>query len=163
VELKIEMIPAAKLRVNPANPRTIGETEFRRLVKSLEDCPEMFEARPCLCSDRTGELVIVGGNMRYRAALELGYEKVPAIVLRGLTEEREREIAIKDNGAFGEFDWDALANEWSDLPLTDWGVDLPEDWMLPPPNFDPGTEDEQGRLDQKSPVVCPECGHEFTT
>jgi hypothetical protein len=57
---------------------------------------------------------------------------------------------------------DLLSSSWSDLPLVDWGVDLPEDWLIAP-DFAPGTEAEQGRLDEKKPIKCPECGHEFTT
>ena len=37
--------------------------------------------------------------------------------------EKLREIIIKDNGSFGSWDYDMLANEWDDLPLSDWGVD----------------------------------------
>lgn len=124
----IVMIPASKLKLNPENPRQIGQKEFDRLVKSLQDCPEMFDARPLLVSQRTGENIIIGGNMRFRAAKKLEYKEMPCVILEGITKEKEREIAIKDNGAFGEWDWDALANSYSDLPLKDWGVDIPADW-----------------------------------
>jgi hypothetical protein len=66
--------------------------------------------------------------MRLRAAQKLGYKEVPVIILPGLTEAQEKEITIKDNGAWGQWDFDALANAWSDLPLKDWGVDIPADW-----------------------------------
>ncbi|MFA5379568.1 MAG: DNA methyltransferase [Dehalococcoidia bacterium] len=126
--MKIDHLPIGKVRLNPDNPRQIGTKEFMSLVKSLKDCPDMFEARPLLVSDRTGEHIVLGGNMRLRAAQKLGYKEVPAIILSGLTEAQEREIAIKDNGAWGEWDWDALANEWGDVPLAEWGVDIPTDW-----------------------------------
>jgi 16S rRNA G966 N2-methylase RsmD len=126
---RIELMPIEAVNLNPCNPRTIKDEAFKRLVKSLADCPALFDARPCICSDRTGELVILGGNMRLRAAQELKYKKVPVIVMSGLTPEQEREIAIKDNGDFGEWNFEALANNWSDLPLIDWGVDLPLDWL----------------------------------
>lgn len=123
---KIEYLPIGKVKLNEGNPRFIKDDAFKRLVKSLEDCPDLFNARPLLCSDRTGELIVLGGNMRLRAAKELKYKEVPVIVMQGLTEDQEREIAIKDNGAFGEWDYDALANVWSDLPLAEWGVDVPK-------------------------------------
>ena len=129
--MKTELISIRKVKPNPENPRTIKDAAFKRLVKSLEDCPDLFNARPLLCSDRTGELVVLGGNMRLRAAKELKYKEVPVIIMKGLTEEQEREIAIKDNGAFGEWDYDALANDWSHLPLADWGVDIPDDFVAP--------------------------------
>jgi hypothetical protein len=54
---------------------------------------------------------------------------VPTFLIEGLDEAKEREIIIRDNISNGEFDMSALANEWSDLPLVEWGVDLPEDWL----------------------------------
>lgn len=129
--MKTELISIKKVKPNPANPRIIKDDAFRRLVKSLQDCPDLFNARPLLCSDRTGELIVLGGNMRLRAAKELKYKEVPVIVMSGLTEEQEQEIAIKDNGSFGEWDFDMLANEWSHLPLREWGVEVPEVSEIP--------------------------------
>lgn len=119
----IEHVAIGKISLNPSNPRFIKDDAFQRLVKSLQDCPQLLEARPLICSDRTGKLVCLGGNMRYRAAKQLKYKDVPAIIMAGLTEDQEREIAIKDNGSFGDWDYEALANEWSDLPLAEWGID----------------------------------------
>lgn len=121
---EIILIEIGKLHFNKDNPRQIKTREFNSLVKSLEDAPEMFEARPLLVSDRTGELIVIGGNMRLRAAQKLKYKKVPAIIISGLTEEKEKEIAIKDNGAWGEWDWETLANSWDHLPLNEWGVNI---------------------------------------
>ena len=130
MNFKIEYLTPDKLKVNPSNPRLIKDTAFKSLVKSLEECPTLFDARPCICSNRTGELVILAGNMRFLAAKELKYKKIPVIVMHGLTEAQEKEILIKDNGTtWGEWNFDLLANEFCDFPLKDWGVDLPEDWL----------------------------------
>lgn len=126
---KIEKIPVGHVKLNDKNPRFIKDGEFKKLVKSLKEFPQLFEARPLLCSDRTGELIVLGGNMRYRAALDLQWKEVPVIVMRGLTESQEKEIVIKDNGAFGEWDMQILAAEWAELPLDNWGVELPGNWM----------------------------------
>lgn len=124
---KIQHLPISRLIPNPDNPRLIRDANFKRLVKSLADCPELFEARPCICSDRTGALVVMGGNMRLLAAKELKYKEVPVIIMSGLTPEQEKEIVIKDNGSeFGEWDMAALRGSWADLPLLDWGVDVPD-------------------------------------
>lgn len=125
---KIEYLSINKVKLNPDNPRQIKDAKFKSLVKSLSDCPDLFRARPLLCSDRTGVLIVLGGNMRLRAAIELKYKKVPVIIMSDLNELQEKEIAIKDNGIWGEWDFDALSS-WDDLPLTEWGVDLPEDWL----------------------------------
>jgi DNA modification methylase len=140
-KISIQYLPIGRLRVNPNNPRLIKDAAFKRLVKSLADCPSLFDARPCICSDRTGELIILGGNMRYLAARELNYKEVPVITMRGLTEAQEKEIIIKDNGAFGEWDFDILANLWSDLPLEEWGINIPRDPALDLDD-DPTTEDD---------------------
>lgn len=111
------------------NPRKISAKEFEILKKSIADNPDYFEARPILLSDRTGEFVIIAGNQRYDAAKALGMEQVPTYLLHGLSAEREREIVIRDNVNNGEWNLDKLAEEWSDLNLSDWGLDLdlPED------------------------------------
>ncbi|HEY4326366.1 MAG TPA: ParB N-terminal domain-containing protein [Mucilaginibacter sp.] len=108
------------------NPRFIKDGDFAILCKSIKDNPEHFEARPLILSDRTGLLVVIAGNMRLRAAIHLGIKSVPTILLSGLTEEKEKEIIIRDNINNGEWNFDDLEKDWSDLPLSEWGLDLPE-------------------------------------
>ena len=115
-----------ELKELPGNPRTINKKQFETLKTSLQNNADYFEARPIILSNRTGELVILAGNQRYKAAKSLGLESVPTILLEGLSEEREREIVIRDNVENGDWDVDALANEWDAGQLQDWGVDLPE-------------------------------------
>lgn len=116
----------ADLKELPGNPRTISRDQFDKLRVSLQQNQDYFEARPIILSNRTGELVILAGNQRYKAAKSIGMTQVPTILLEGLTEEREREIVIRDNVENGEWDMDALANEWDADLLADWGVDLPD-------------------------------------
>jgi len=139
---EIKYLPINELVINPDNPRLIRDVGYKRLVKSLKDCPELFDVRPCICSNRTGQNVILGGNMRYMAAKELKYKKVPTIIMDGLTPEQEREITIKDNGTeFGEWNLDLLSATWDDLPLVEWGVDLPESWNETPDNHEERPDD----------------------
>lgn len=119
-----------ELKKLPNNPRIIRDKQFKTLCDSIRDNPKYFEARPIILSDRTGEMVIIAGNQRYEAAKSLKLKEVPTFLIEGLDEAKEREIIIRDNISNGEFDWDILANEWSDLPLVEWGVDLPEDWLV---------------------------------
>ena len=107
------------------NPRTIRDDDFKKLVQSIEANPDYFEARPLILSDRTGELVIIAGNQRYRAAKELKLKEVPTFLIKDLTEEIEKEIIIRDNVSNGEWDFDLLANEWDVDQLEDWGLDIP--------------------------------------
>jgi len=127
-----------ELKKLPNNPRIIRDKQFKTLCDSIRDNPKYFEARPIILSDRTGEMVIIAGNQRYEAAKSLKLKEVPTFLIEGLDEAKEREIIIRDNISNGEFDWDILANDgWDDLPLADWGVDLPEDWLKPVEEIEP--------------------------
>lgn len=122
----VEYRPLKDLKELPGNPRTIKKDQFEKLKESIKDNPDYFEARPIILSNRTGELVILAGNQRYKAAKALGIEQVPTITIKGLTEEREREIIIRDNVNNGEWDMDILANEWDAIQLDEWGVSIPD-------------------------------------
>lgn len=111
------------LKKLPNNPRTIKKDDMERLKQSIKDNPDYFEARPIILSNRTGDLVILAGNQRYEAAKALGMDEVPTFLLEGLTEAREREIIIRDNVSNGDWDMDALANEWDIDLLQEWGVE----------------------------------------
>lgn len=117
------------LKELPGNPRIIKKDQFEKLKQSIKDNADYFEARPIILSDRTGELVILAGNQRYKAAKALGMTEVPTVLLPDLTEEREREIVIRDNVSNGDWDMDALANEWDEAQLQEWGVDIT--WQEP--------------------------------
>ncbi len=110
----------------PKNPRLIRDEKFDKLKKSLEDDPEMMQLREVIAYDNGGELVVICGNMRLRAAKDLGIKEVPVKVLPTDTPiEKLKAYTIKDNVPFGEHDWSDLANEWDADLLSDWGVDVP--------------------------------------
>jgi ParB-like chromosome segregation protein Spo0J len=71
-------------------------------------------------------MVILGGNMRFKACKEAGLKEIPVIVADNLTEEQQREFLIKDNTSGGEWDFEMLANEWDVEQLEDWGLDIPK-------------------------------------
>ena len=142
---KPEYINVSKLKFTPSNPRTITTENFEKLKRSITENPDYFEARPIIASDRTGELIIIGGNMRLRAAKDLGLEEVPVYIMHDLTEYRERELVIRDNAELGEWDVDVLLNEFDvpelkELGLSDYDLHL---------NFDLGEplEESDGKPD----------------
>lgn len=107
----------------PVNPRQWTRTDIDQLAKSLTETPELFEARPIIAVPHEGKYIILGGNLRYEASKANKAKEVPVIILPADTPvAKMKEIVIKDNGSFGAWDYDTLANEWGDLPLTDWGV-----------------------------------------
>lgn len=113
----------SELKKLEGNPRTISTEDMARLVASIKKFG-VLEARPLILSDRTGELVVIGGNQRYEAAKKLGITEVPTELIPNLSEEDEREIIIRDNVSNGEWDMEMLANEWDAEQLQDWGVDI---------------------------------------
>ena len=120
--MQISKVKIGDIKVNTENPRSIKDSKFNKLVKSIKEFPEMLEIRPIVVNE---DNVILGGNMRYKACQQAGLEEVYIIKAKDLTEEKQKEFLIKDNSGFGEWDWDVLANEWEHQQLIDWGVDLP--------------------------------------
>ena len=123
--MNIEWVKTKDIHANENNPRILKDDKFKKLVKSIKDFPEMLEIRPIVVNN---EMMVLGGNMRLRAIQEIGLKEVPVIKAENLTEEQQREFLIKDNVGFGEWDWDALANDWDADELKDWGMDLPGDF-----------------------------------
>jgi hypothetical protein len=116
----MEKIEITKIKLNPNNPRLIKDDKFKKLVQSIKDFPEMLEIRPIVVNK---DMIILGGNMRYKACKEAGLKEVP-IIIADLTEDQQREFLIKDNTSGGEWDFDLLANEWDADILESWGLDL---------------------------------------
>ncbi len=120
----MQLVKITEVKVNPNNPRLIKDDKFKKLVQSIKDFPEMLNIRPIVVNQ---DMIILGGNMRYKACKEAGLKEIP-IIITDLTEEQQREFLIKDNTSGGEWDWDVLANEWDTNQLESWGLDLPIDF-----------------------------------
>lgn len=116
----MKKVDVTKLVPNDKNPRLIKEHKFKKLVDSIKDFPEMLELRPIVVDQ---DNVILGGNMRFRAAQEAGIKKVPVIVANDMSEEQRKQFIIKDNQSYGEWDWDLLADEWEQGDLISWGFE----------------------------------------
>ena len=110
------------IKLNPNNPRLIKDDKFKKLVQSIVDFPQMLEIRPIVVNS---DMIILGGNMRYKACKEAGIKEIPVIIADNLTEEQQKEFLIKDNVSGGEWDWEVLANEWDSEKLEEWGLDIP--------------------------------------
>lgn len=144
--MTIQQLPVSKLAPNkgqidglPANPRQWTQADIDKIAKSLKETPELFEMRPCIVYEVKGKYIILGGNLRYTGAKQNGDNTVPCIVVpKDTPVDKMKEIVIKDNGSFGQWDYDALGNEWDDLPLADFGV----------PAWD-GSQSERERLKEE--------------
>jgi site-specific DNA-methyltransferase (adenine-specific) len=121
------IVPISRVKANPNNPRIIKDEKFAKLVKSIQDFPDMLNKRPLVCyTDTDGQFVVLGGNMRLKAAKECKLKEIPIILADEWTAEQRAEFLIKDNVGFGEWDWEQLANEWDVQQLEDWGLDVPD-------------------------------------
>lgn len=113
------------IKPNPNNPRVIKDEKFKKLVKSIQDFPEMLQKRPLVCfTDTDGKYVVLGGNMRLKASIEVGLKELPIILADDWTQEQRAQFLIKDNVGFGEWDWEQLQAEWDTEQLEDWGLDV---------------------------------------
>jgi DNA modification methylase len=122
--MKVLKVKISDIKTNPKNPRLIKDDKFRKLVKSIQEFPQMLELRPIVVDENN---IVLGGNMRLKACIEVGLKEVYIVKAEDLTEQQKDEFIVKDNVGFGEWDWDILANEWDTEKLTDWGLDLPLD------------------------------------
>ena len=123
----MKLVNISQVKPNPKNPRIIKDGKFQKLVKSIQEFPDMLNKRPLVVfTDVDNKYVVLGGNMRLKACKEIGLKEIPIIVADEWTEEQKNEFLIKDNVGFGEWDWDSLANEWDVEKLDDWGLNVPE-------------------------------------
>lgn len=163
--MNITRLPLGKVKQNtgqidglPSNPRQWTQTDIDRIAKSLEETPELFEARPLIVYEQDGEYIILGGNLRYEGAKKNKMQDVPVHILeQGLSIDKLKEIVLKDNGSFGDWDMDALANEWDDLPLKEWGVDV--SWDVPKIVEEKEHEDLSDKVDALF-QICIDCADE---
>ena len=111
----------------PKNPRFIRDERYEALKKSLTDDPEMTELRELVVYPlpNNKKYIVIGGNMRLRAMIELGWKEADAIVLKTETPlAKLREYAQIDNFHPGRFDWGLLANEWEETELKEDGLEF---------------------------------------
>jgi hypothetical protein len=124
--MKVDKVKINSIKTNPKNPRLIKDDKFKKLVKSIQEFPQMLELRPIVVDENN---IVLGGNMRLKACIEVGLKEVFIVKADDLTEQQKDEFIVKDNVGFGEWDWDILANEWDTEKLQDWGLNV---WQQSP-------------------------------
>ena len=144
------------LKLNPKNPRVIKDDKFKQLVKSIQEFPEMMAKRPMVCvtDPVDGKLFPLGGNMRLKALQHLKFSDVPdewVSLADDWTEEKRAEFAIRDNVSYGEWNWGELAEDWDIDLLSDWGMEVPDEWAADGVNPDDFGTDFQLKDGDKAP------------
>ena len=166
MENKIQVIdvPVEDLIPFAMNSRTHSDAQVAQIAASIK---EFGWTNPVLID---GDKGVIAGHGRLLAARKLGMDTVPCIELSHLTDMQKRAYVIADNKLALNAGWDEqmLALEFSELQGMDFdlaltGFKAEEIQALQPPDFEPGTEDDQGKLDQLDPkyIACPHCGKEF--
>lgn len=136
----------------PANPRQWTNAEINRIAKSLRETPELFEARPIIVIQYAGKFVILGGNLRFEGCKRNKDKDAPCFIIPDDTPvDKLKEVVIKDNGSFGAWDFDLLANEWGDLPLVEWGVPA---WDAEPQEAEPAIVEDDFNEEEEQPERC---------
>jgi len=141
----IKKVNITEVISNPNNPRLIKDDKFKKLVKSIQDFPDMLNVRPIVVNK---DMVVLGGNMRLKAIKEAEIKEINVDIV-DWNEQQQKEFIVKDNVGYGEWDWDDLANNWDAEELTDWGLDIP--------NFTNNDikEKEDNTINS---LTCPNCG-----
>ncbi len=125
IELKKLTPNKGQIEGVPTNPRKATKRAIENMKKSIEETPLMLEVNEMTAYDNNGELVVIRGNLRYKALKALGYKTAPVKVLPTETsKETVNQIVIKDNIHYGEWDTDLLSMEWNSTELESWGVDV---------------------------------------
>ena len=130
-----QQVKLYKIKGNPLNPRVIKNDKFKKLVKSIQEFPEMLKLRPIVVDE---DMMVLGGNMRLRASKDAGLKEVWIDIAEGWTKEQKDEFVVKDNVNFGEWEWDMLANEWDSVQLAEWGLDV---WQNEDDKFETDVKD----------------------
>ena len=164
-EINIQYVSVEKLIPYAANSRTHSDAQVAQIAASIR---EFGFTNPILIN---GENTIIAGHGRLMAARKLGMEEVPAIVLDYLSKAQQKALVIADNQLALNAGWnmDMLKAEIEGLNFESFDLELlgfsseELERLLSEPMFEPGTEDDQGKLDKLDPkmVICPKCQHEF--
>lgn len=110
----------------PKNPRIIKDERYRKLLKSIQEDPEMLQLREVIAYKYKGLLIVIAGNMRLKACKELGFKEIPCKILPEDTPlQKLKAYTIKDNVAFGDHDFELLELDWELEELEGWGVEMP--------------------------------------
>lgn len=162
---KISMIETDRLIPYAMNSRIHSPEQIAQIAASIK---EFGFTNPILTDGENG---IIAGHGRVMAAQKLGLESVPCIELAHLTSAQRKAYVIADNKLALNAGWDdellrieldELGDLGFDLELTGFSLDEMAN-IFDDPSFQPGSEEDQGQLDQLDPkmVSCPHCYAEF--
>ena len=162
--MNVEQWPLDRLIEYARNPRK-NDHAVEKIAAAIHE----FGFRVPILAKSDG--LVIDGHLRLKAARKLGLETVPVILADDMTDNQVRAFRLSVNKMADLAEWDEamLALEVSALQLEDFDLSLTGfepgelDVLINGPDFEPGSEDDQGKLDELAPkiVKCPHCGEEF--
>lgn len=132
----------------PKNPRQWTADDLAKTANSVAEDTDFLEDRPLLAVPFDHKYIVFAGNLRLAAIKDQKLKSAPVVVYFPETDEDRDTVkrrAMKDNGSFGAWDWDELANNWDDMPLVDFGIPAfptPDDDDMPEPEEKTDLSDE---------------------
>ena len=151
------------LLANPLNFRLHPDNQQQALAGAIDDIGFI---RSVTVNQRTGR--VVDGHLRVTIAARSGVESLPVeYVDLDEAEEAQALLSLDPIAAMAASDKAKLdelmrAVQSDDERVQAMMAEIAANEGIIPPDFQPVGIDEQGRLDEKTKVTCPECGHEFT-
>ena len=155
-----KLVPIQELKPHPKNRNEHSDEQIERLCEILKYQGWRY---PIKVSNLSG--FITSGHGRWEAAKKLGLLEVPVSFQDYDDEAQEYADIISDNAiaSWSELNLRAINDDVPDLG-PDFNIDLLgiKSFEIVP-EFEPGSEDDQGKLDEKKPVItqCPNCGECF--
>ena len=126
IELKRLQMNKGQIEGLPANPRKWTNADLEKLMESMEETPMLTEARGCIVYPFGDVFVVLAGNMRVAAAKRIGWKDITChVVPEGTDIDTLKQIVLKDNSSFGDWDTGLLLSEWKGIEFADWGIELP--------------------------------------
>jgi len=120
--MKIEKRLLKDLKPAEYNPRQATEKQQKHLTESLK---KFGVVEPVIVNEnKDRKNIIVGGHFRVRELTKLGYKEVDCVIL-DLPLEDEKELNIRLNANTGSWDFDILANQFDEIKLNEWGLEVP--------------------------------------
>ena len=149
-----------QLLANPRNWR-IHPKEQQDALSGLLD--QVGWVQDVIVNRTTGH--VVDGHLRVSLAISRQEQTIPVVYVELSPDEEGLVLAAIDPiAAMAATDDEALRMLLADVVVESQALQTMLSGVSSDvPDFQPVGIDEQGRLDQKKPVTCPECGHEFTT
>ena len=167
--VRLDRVPASQIENAPWNDRRHPEFQKKALAGSIQELG-FFKPLDVYVTDEGMYRLIDGEARRNLIEAEVSPDQLIPINVTDLSEaEAKKALLIADPlAALAETDAASLEALMRDVQIADEALaamveGMAEDAGIIPPDFQPGSVDDQGRLDQKAPIKCPECGHEFTT